>query len=162
CDDYGSANRLARIMLGHGTRSGVSINKKKSEGVSQIGEQELTELKKSTESFTFLGHQISTTSVGPAPHTVGRLKRELAAIIYNNLLLYPKRGEFNPRRIRRGVDLDLKNCIDELRRALYGDLTTDYLRKALAKKKPLRLSTCKLSYYALVKDASLFAHLDGW
>jgi RNA-directed DNA polymerase len=162
CDDYGVANGLARIMLNHGVRSGAGINKKKSEGMSQVGERDLTELKKATESFVFLGHRISTTSVSVAPHTVRRLKREMATIIYNNLLLYPKRGKFNQVRIKRGIDLDLVDCIDELRRSLYGDLSSDYVSQALTNLTPLKLSTSKLSYYALVSDAREFVGLDGW
>lgn len=162
CDDYSVANRLARIMLSHGVRSGAGINKMKSGGISQVGDSDLTELKNSTQSFVFLGHKISTTSVTPAPHTVKRLKRELARIIYNNLLFYPKRGEFSPERFASGFDWDLVNCIDELRRALYGDLSSIYINKALSKQEPLRLSTCKLSYYALVEAAGEFVRLDGW
>jgi RNA-directed DNA polymerase len=162
CDDYGVANRLARIMLAHGVRSGANINKKKSEGISQVGEADLTELKNSTNSFVFLGHEISTTTITPAPHTVKRLKREIARTIYNNLLLYPKRGEFDAKRIAGGFDHDLLECIDELRHSLYGDLSSAYINKALAKQKPLKLTTCKLSYYALVKTASEFGRLDGW
>ena len=91
-----------------------------------------------------------------------RLKREIARIIYNNLLLYPKRGEFDAKRIANGFDQDLLDCIDELRHSLYGDLSSAYINKALAKEKPLKLTTCKLSYYALVKIASEFGRLDGW
>ena len=162
CDDYGIANRLAGIMLTHGVRSGAGINEEKSEGISQVGEERLTELKKASESFVFLGHQISTRGVAPASRTVERLKRELGLIIYHNLLLYPKRGNINPARIAHGVDWDLVDCIAELRRALYGGLSSAYLNGALAKTQPLRLSLCKLSYYALVGDATEFAKLDGW
>jgi hypothetical protein len=162
CDDYGVANRLARILLTHGVRSGADINTKKSGGISQVGKRNLTELNRAVESFPFLGYEISASAVRPAAHTIKRLKGELSLVIYNNLLLYPRRGEFDPRRLRGGIDWDLVECIDELRHVLYGGLSSGYIEKALANRKPLRLSTCKISYYALVTEASEFTKLDGW
>ena len=161
CDDYGTAHRLAGIMLEHGNRSGAEINLIKSPGISLVADPLRAELK-AKQSFCFLGHEISPPGVNPANKTISRIKKRASTIIYRHLLLYPKRGEVNQRRFQQGIDWDLVTCINELRRYLYGPISCESLDGALKKKRPLRLSMCALTFFPLVRHATYFADLDGW
>jgi retron-type reverse transcriptase len=161
CDDYNTAHRLAGIMLEHGNRSGAAINIAKSPGISLVADPSRSELR-AKESFTFLGHQISPSGIHPSAKAIARMKRRTSVIIYQHLLLHPKHGVINPRRFSQGIDWDLVTCINELRRYLYGPISCEHLDGALKKKRPLRLSTCALSFFPLIRWAGLFADLDGW
>jgi RNA-directed DNA polymerase len=161
CDDYATAHQLAGIMLEHGTRSGAAINTAKSPGISLVADPSRAEVK-AKGSFTFLGHEISAAGVCPSARTIFRLKRKLSLIIYQHLLYYPKRGQFNPKRVSSSMDWDLVTCLNELRRHLYGNVPGEYLEGALAKKRPLKLSVGALTYFQHVNSPAIFAKLDGW
>ncbi|HXB68999.1 MAG TPA: reverse transcriptase domain-containing protein [Candidatus Acidoferrales bacterium] len=150
CDDYASAHRLAAIMLSHSKRSGAQINLLKSEGISLLSSPGPAEFE-SKQGFVFLGHEISSSNISPSRRSVARIKRHLSEIIYKHLLLYPKRGEFNPLRINpHGFDWDLVTCINELRRYLYGRVSAAYLADALIGAERLVISSCALSHFPLV------------
>jgi hypothetical protein len=162
CEEYAVASKLARIMLAHSSKCGAEINLVKSEGISLVSTRGLAEFK-TKPSFVFLGHEISSNSISPAPKSVGRLKRQVIRIVYKHLLLYPKKGKFNPNRIApEGFDWDLVTCVNEIRRLLYGRISARHLAQAVIGESPASVTNCALSYFPLVDNPATFRTLDGW
>lgn len=113
----------------------------------------------------YLSHNLSSSGVRLAPKAIRRMKARAARIIYQNLLLQPKRAEFNAARCGAGFhDWDLVTCINELRRYIYGRITEQAVSLALSGIGPVHLTLCALSFYPTVDDSgdAEFRALDGW
>ncbi len=111
-----------------------------------------------------MGHSLSAEGVRISDSSVARIKRRVSTIIYNHLLLQPKRGQVNPERIGDGFwDWDLVTCLNELRRYIYGRISEEFLQKAL-EGGPVNLTRCAMSFYPTVDYAASeqLRALDGW
>jgi retron-type reverse transcriptase len=163
CRDYEQANKCADLMLSHGRRSATEVNFEKSDGISLLTPEKEPEMRPKS-SFHFLGYKIGAHGISLSPKAVKRIKKRISTIIHRHLLLYPKRKQFNPDRIRSsGLDWDMVTCINEIRRSLYGHVTEKTVSGCLGdKSKPLTLTKGLLSYYPLIDQAEIFQELDGW
>jgi hypothetical protein len=163
CDDYNKANACANLMLNHRKRCLTPINLKKSSGISLLTEHERAEIECKTE-FDFLGHSISQNGLSLSIKTQKRIKRRISKIIFQHLLLHPKRGNLSQTRIRKnGTDWDMVTCINEIRDYLYGGLSEARITECLNNKsEPIKLNRCVLSFYPLVDNPEIFKELDGW
>ena len=90
CENYESASRCAKVMLEHGTKAGTEINLLKSAGISVLSSDTEPEMRGKT-GFTFLSHYLTQEGVSFGSKAIERMKRRSVRIIYNNLLLYPKK-----------------------------------------------------------------------
>jgi hypothetical protein len=163
CRNYKQANQCADLMLSHGRRSATEVNIEKSEGVSLFSPEEKAEMR-SKSSFYFLGYEISPSGVSLSPKAVKRIKKKISTIIHRHLLFYPRKKQFNPKRIEpNGLDWDMVTCINEIRRYLYGRVTEKTLSGCLSDKtKPLARTRGLLSYYPLIDQPAKLQELDGW
>jgi hypothetical protein len=163
CRDYEQANLCANFMLSHGRRSQTEVNIEKSEGVSLFTPEERAEIRAKS-SFLFLGYKISREGISLSPKAVIRIKKRISTIIHRHLLLYPKRKQFNAKRIEQGgLDWDMVTCINEIRRYLYGRVTEKTISDCLSdKSKYLARTRGLLSYYPLIDQPETFQELDGW
>lgn len=112
-----------------------------------------------------MSHELSSSSVGIGRKAIARMKRRASTIIYNNLLLQPKRKQFNPTRVGPGFhDWDLVTCINELRRYIYGRVTESSVSAALAGQGRINVTRCVMAFYPLVdySGATVLQELDGW
>lgn len=115
------------------------------------------------ERFDYLGHQFSMSGISISESAKKRIKRRLAKIIYNHLLLYPKRGQFRASRVGPGfVDWDLVTCLNEIRGYIYGGLTELEIHSFLYNDEKLRKVRGLMAFYPLVSLSDAFVELDGW
>ncbi len=163
CDDYNKANACANLMFNHGKRSMTEINIKKSSGISLLDFHNEAEMRTKA-NFEFLGHSISQTGISLSDRTTKRFKKRVSKIIYQHLLLYPRRHSLSSTRVNRnGTDWDMVTCINEIRRYIYGRISEEQITKCINdKSESLKLSRCALSFYPLVDDPEVFKELDGW
>jgi hypothetical protein len=164
CDDYHKADACAKILLSHGDRSGTQINFAKSPGISLLTPDTNAELRHKN-AVDFLAHSLSPAGVGISAIAICRIKRRVATIIYNNLLLQPKRGKVNPERLGTGFsDWDLVTCVNELRRYIYGRISDKALSLALSGIGPVNVTLCAMSFYPTGDSRAQpqLKSLDGW
>lgn len=163
CDSYEKADRCARLLLDHGDRAGTSVNFLKSPGISLLTPDPSPEMRAKRE-LEFLGHSLSGAGVRIADRSISRIKAKAARIIYNHLLLQPKRGDLTPNRIGEDFhDWDLVTAVNELRRYVYGRISESFLVAALDGG-PVNLTRCAMSFYPTVDFAAQqqLRELDGW
>jgi len=164
CDTYEKADACAKLLQAHGDRSGTQINFEKSPGVSLLTNDANAEVRPKR-SVDYLSHNLSFGGVRLAPKAIRRMKARAARIIYQNLLLQPKRAAFNPARCGLGFrDWDLVTCVNELRRYVYGRVTEQALSLALSGIGPVHVTLCAMSFYPTVDESGEagFRALDGW
>ena len=164
CDTYEKANTCAKLLSSHGQRSGTKINYEKSPGISLLTPDPNAEIKRKN-SVDYLGHSLSPSGVAIAKTSIARMKRRCSKIIYNNLLLQPKRGKVNQDRLGPGFhDWDLVACVNELRRYIYGRLSETALSEVLSWQGLPKTTLCAMSFYPNVDEvgAVQIRALDGW
>jgi hypothetical protein len=159
---YEDAVECASVFSSFTDSSGISINETKSKGIRLFAKSdgELSTIN----SFDFLSYKFTPSALDVSSKGVDYIKTRCGKIIYNNLLLHPKRtGKIHRRRIGTGfVDWDLVTCVNELRRYIYGDLSSQQIDDFLADKTNVRAGSGAVSYYCLVDSGSVFRQLDGW
>lgn len=163
-DSYAKACECADLMLSHGEQSGTKINFRKSSGITMLSDASQSEIRQKR-SVIFLSHELSGDGVAIAPRAIARMKKRAARIMYNNLLLQPKRQQFNTTRIGLGFrDWDLVTCVNELRRYIYGRITEASLSAGLSGNERINSTRCALSFYPLVDEegGAVLRQLDGW
>ena len=164
CDSYEKADECAKLLIEHGNRSGTNINFSKSPGVSLLSKDAKAEMHFKP-NVDFLGHNLSSDGISISDRSIQKMKQKVARILYNNLLLQPKRGVIDKSRIGNGFyDWDLVTCVNELRRYIYGRISESSLTKALAGAGRVNLTLCALSFYPTLDEVggSRLKELDGW
>lgn len=159
---YEDALRCADAFYRFSERSGVAINPEKSTGIRIFSDSPM-EMAHVSE-FEFLSYKFTRSGLGVGDKAVASIKRRCARIIYNHLLLYPRRAKaFNAARLGAGFrDWDLVTCVNELRSYIYGGLKQSSVDAYLAGKTNLRNLSGAVSYFALVEESATFRALDGW
>ncbi len=163
CESLEKADLCAKLLLGHGDRSGTKINFLKSPGISLLTQDSSAEIRNKS-SVDYLSHSLSSRGVRISQKSIARMKRRVAKVIYDNLLLQPKRKKFSAARVGIGfADWDLVQCINEIRRYLYGRLTEREISSGISGGR-LHKSLGALTFYPNVDDfgASDIRSLDGW
>lgn len=159
---YEDALRCADAFYRFSERSGVAINSEKSSGIRIFSDNPM-EMAHISE-FEFLSYKFTRAGLRVGDKKVASIKRRCARIIYNHLLLYPRRAKaFNSARLGVGFrDWDLVTCVNELRAYIYGGLKQSSVDAYLAGNSNLRNLSGAVSYFALVEDSAIFRELDGW
>lgn len=156
CDAFNIVNTFSR-------EAGVSINIKKSDGISLLAKDGLAAEIASKSSFNFLGYAIGVDRVSVRDKTVKRIKKQVSYLLYRNLLQplksTPLRGIIIPANDR---DKALLIAMMQIRRYLYGGLLhrdmDDYIK---GRKKSLHFKGV-MSFYPLLNDIEQLKALDGW
>lgn len=184
CKSSVEADEAAELVLNHCDKAGLAVNFDKSDGISRFGPEWVARRHQSRGEggklkIDYLGYSFSYRSVGrrgtPAPHVVRRLsirertldkiRAKLSNIIYCHLLRYPEKGLFAQARVdaKAQIDWDLVTCINDIRVYMYGGISEDELRKALADRSVrLHLNRGVLAFYPLVTDVEQLKQMDGW
>lgn len=159
---YEDALRCADAYLRFSVRSRVEFNNEKSKGI-RIFSDAPAEMDH-TEDFDFLSYRFRRSGLYVSDRAVRNIKRRCSRIIYNNLLLHPRRVKaYRPARIGKGFrDWDLVTCVNELRAFIYGGQRQSTLDDYLVGKVKVRNISGAVSYFSLVEDSSVFRELDGW
>jgi RNA-directed DNA polymerase len=160
---YEDALRCADAFERFSQRSGVAINYDKSSGIRILSDR-AGELSTISE-FDFLSYRFRHSGLDLSDPAIHAIKRRCARIIYNHLLMYPKRVKaVNKARLGRGFrDWDLVTCVNELRRLVYGPRRSQFMMDAyLDGHVTIKMNTGAVSYFCLVSDSKVFRRLDGW
>jgi RNA-directed DNA polymerase len=158
---YCDACKAAELILGWSAQSKVKINHKKSDGISLLTVQGKAEIK-SKQSIIFLGCEISNSGVQPSERRIKRIKMKIASVVNQHLIQAPNKGTFNKERIQPGVDWDLADCINEIRRIIYGRLSEADLTDGLSRNDAREPIRSHMSGLAMVDLPDRFRELDGW
>lgn len=141
---------------------GVSINLRKSEGVSILSESQSSAEFKNKHSVSFIGYSINGDKLSIADKSIEKFKKHISYLIYSNLIQPLKQGNFVTSRINPGVDRDYVVALFQIRRYLYGDLSESQLRKLVSGVAPKIHYRGLMSFYPIVDDENLLKGLDGW
>ncbi|MBB5693520.1 reverse transcriptase domain-containing protein [Muricoccus pecuniae] len=160
---YEDAISIVNTFARFSATTGMPLNQDKSSGVrllTGVGQGEI----RSFPHFSFLGYQFSSGGrLAMSDNRVNGIKRAISRMVYNNLLIYPRRGFFNSSRIGPGFrDWDLATCINEIRRYIYGGRTEKELSDYLDGDTNLWKVRGLMAYYCLVNDHAQLHALDGW
>ncbi|MGB3844983.1 MAG: reverse transcriptase domain-containing protein [Sphingopyxis sp.] len=172
---YADAARVAAQFRLHCRAAGLEINYEKSPGIKYfdigpsldprslfIDHDDAGNLE-TIDKFDFLGHSFSQHGTGLSEKSVKRIKRRISKIVYIHLLLYPRRGQFNPNRLSQtAYDWDLVTCLNEIRRYMYGGLFESEIFAFLTLGTKLRAVRGLMAFYPMVTDSRDLVALDGW
>lgn len=180
CDTDRQAGQGLDLIIRHCSRAGLSVNFKKSDGITEFSPEAIRPNKadaRSKTGFDFLGHRFSFTVVAkrdnPAlvlvrrlsirQRTVRGLKKKLSNIIYSHLLRYPMAGMFKQTRVKKDIDWDVVTCINDLRGYVYGGLPESEIATAL-QDRTMRLHQSRgiMAFFPLINDVVQLKRLDGW
>lgn len=161
--DYGRICKAFSLISEFSNEAGVRINPKKSDGISLITQKGLSAEIQAKASFDFLGYSLSVDSVSIKKRTVSKIKRKISYILYRNLIQPIRSKPFSAVVIPSGgEDPAFLTAIMQIRRYLYGNLTSARLRSYVAGRSKLISFKGLMSYYPLVTDVEQLTALDGW
>lgn len=160
--DYKRVVDAFQVIDRYSRHIGVPLNLKKSDGINLVTNSDLAGEITSKAHVDFLGYRLSLNQICINPTNVGKAKRRISYLVYQNLVQAPKRGLFNTGRIGGQVDLDFIVALAQVRSYLYGGLThkklMEYIR-GVSRKIDFRGF---MSYYPIVTDMEQLKTLDGW
>ncbi|MBS1018121.1 hypothetical protein JK205_04105 [Gluconobacter cerinus] len=140
----------------------IKINEVKSSGINLFSKSQ-GEIR-TINNFTFLGYKFLPESIDISDSSIVRIKNRCSKIIYNHLILHPKRARsINLSRLGSGLtDWDLVTCINELRRYIYGRHSERAIRNFINGDSSISKFYNTISYFCLSENEDTFKYLDGW
>lgn len=143
--------------------TGVRINVAKSAGISLLAKKGMPSEMTSKTGFDFLGYSLSVGAVSIKNSAVARIKNEVGYILAKHLVQplrqAPLRAVIIP---ANNEDRALLSAISEIRRYLYGGLTSTQILNYIHGKTRRIYFKGLMSYYPLITDVSQLRSLDGW
>jgi RNA-directed DNA polymerase len=141
---------------------GSKINLLKSEGVRLLVPEGTREVEmRSTDTVSYLGHELSLRKISLKPGSVQRLKVRIEQLLFANLLREPLNGAQDLRRLT-DLDRDYATFIWQLRRYLYGPLSEVQVRRFQRGGMPPMTFQGAMSYFPLVNDEMQLRQFDSW
>jgi RNA-directed DNA polymerase len=159
--DYAQLCRAVDTLHTMADRIGSPINVEKSGGIRLLVPPGAPSEIKHVAVIEYLGHRISSRSVGIKDRLAQRIKARVNQLLYFNLIKEPEAGTQNPTRLQR-VDRDYVTFVWQLRRYLYGDINERRLRRFQARGIPRRRFRGVMSYFPLIDDDQQLRQLDAW
>jgi RNA-directed DNA polymerase len=161
--DYSAICESFNIVASFSRDAKVSINAKKSDGISLLSKDSLSAEIASKQSFNFLGYAIGVGRVSIRQRTVQRIKKQVSYLLYRNLVQplkhKPLKGLVIPANDR---DVALLTALHQVRRYLYGGLLhRDMVEYIKGERKTLYFKGV-MSFYPLLNDVAQLHELDGW
>jgi retron-type reverse transcriptase len=162
--DYDSIGKSFGVISDFSAAAGIRINTNKSEGISLVTRDGYkSELANTKPAIEFLGYSISPHAVSIKAASIRKIKKQISYLLYRNLIQPLKgsdlRGIIIP---NNGKDPALLTAIMQVRKYLYGGLTSQQLRNYVAGKTNKIFFKGIMSFYPLVNDTKLLKALDGW
>lgn len=160
--DYDAICRAAEQIYALSDLVGAPINQRKSHGVRLLVRRgtRRAEIEK-TEEVGFLSHSIGLADVGMQRDAIGRIKKKIDQLIFNNLLRAPLQGAQDLTRLG-ALDKDYVVLIWQLRRYLYGSMTENDVRRLEHGPMPPVVLSGALARHPLVDDMKFLRDLDEW
>lgn len=152
--DYQKICAAFRIVNEFSCSAKIAINPKKSDGISLLTKEGFpTEFKSAKTSIDFLGYSISVDSVSIKPTSLMRIKKQISYLLYRNLI-QPLRGSKLAGLIipSSGIDPALLTALMQIRRYMYGGLTSQQLRNYISGRSTRIYFKGIMSFYPLVND----------
>ncbi|WP_454845414.1 reverse transcriptase domain-containing protein [Pseudomonas farris] len=141
----------------------IKINTAKSAGINLLKRKGLPAEMSSKDKIDFLGYSLSLGGVSIKDSAVAKLKAQIAYILAKHLLqplkTRPLRALIIPANNR---DKALLSAMAEIRRYLYGGLTSEQILNYLNGRTRRIYFKGLMSYYPLVSDVEQLKMLDGW
>ncbi|QKG54970.1 reverse transcriptase domain-containing protein [Hymenobacter sp. BRD67] len=165
-DSYEKICRAFNIIHEFSNVSGVSINIKKSNGISLLTEKSYSsssEVFKTKTNIDFLGYHLSYNGVAIKDKSFKKAKKQISYILYRNLLQPLNAGITNAVKLPANDDEGaFASAIHQIRRYMYGNLSEHKLRLYLkGKYKHLKFKGL-MSYYPLVDNTQQLKDIDKW
>lgn len=162
CGSYESAVAIEQCFASHCGETGISINRKKSPGISLLAQKE-GEIRAAS-NIDYLGYRFNNDGLTLSSAAIDRIKRRISRLIDLYLIYYINNVGFSHYRVNaaKKFDWDLLGVISEIRNYLYGGLSEMELSDMLANGKKLKKMRGLMSFYALLDDDKPLKHLDGW
>lgn len=143
--------------------AGVRINVAKSAGISLLKKPGMPAEMQAKDYIEFLGYSLSVESVSIRKDAERKIKAQISYILSKHLLQplrnKPLRALIIP---ANNSDRSLISAIAEIRRYLYGGLTSTQILNYINGKTKRIYFKGLMSYYPLVSDARQLKDLDGW
>lgn len=144
-------------------KTGVNINAAKSAGISLLQKAGMPAEMKSKHSIDFLGYSLSVDAVSIKRTAARKIKSQISYILSKHLLQplrsTPLRALIIP---ANDSDRALASAMAEIRRYLYGGLTSTQILNYINGKTKRIYFKGLMSYYPLVTDVDQLKRLDGW
>jgi len=163
--DYASICAAADVLHSRAEAMGVSINQRKSPGISLLlrpGTPPETGEMKSISKVSFLGYDLGIGEAEIKAESIARIKSRLEQLVFNNLLREPLNGCQEPVQLGAAVDRDYVTLLLQMRRYLYGDLTEKQVRRYQRGEVPFRRFKGLMAAYPMLSDSDQLRLLDGW
>ena len=162
--DYQKICDAFTIINEFSSSAGISINARKSDGISLLTKKELpAELKSTKTNIEFLGYSISVNSVSIKDASIKKIQKQISYLLYRNLI-QPLRGKKLKGLIipSNNEDPALLTAIMQIRRYMYGGLSGQQLRNYINGRTKRIYFKGIMSFYPLVNDKDQLRSLDGW
>lgn len=156
CQAFGNIDDFSR-------ETGVQINAAKSAGISLLTKKGMPAEIASKDLIDFLGYSLSVTDVSIKKASVAKIKKQISYILFKNMIqplhTKPFRALIIPANNR---DQALLTAIVEIRRYLYGGLTSTQILNYIHGKTKRIYFKGVMSYYPLLSDIAQLKAIDGW
>ena len=165
CSSYQQALDIENCFVDHCSRSGLTLNTKKSPGIGIISSKQ--EEMRTYKHFDYLGYRFTSKGLSIPEKVEKRIKSKCSRLINIYLIQYPKKHAFDKNRCSSAsavikFDWDLLGLIHELRGYIYGGLQEDQLWDFILKGRKLPKMRGLMGFYCLIDDQKALNKLDGW
>ncbi len=161
--DYAKICEAIACIDDFSRETGVKINMAKSAGISLLKKKGMPAEIASKDSIDFLGYSLSVGAVSIRKKTVENIKSQVSYILAKHLLQplrkLPLKAVIIPANDR---DKALMSAMAEIRRYLYGGLTSTQILNYINGKTRRIYFKGLMSYYPLITDVEQLKELDGW
>jgi retron-type reverse transcriptase len=156
CDAFSCIDDFSRKV-------GVQINVAKSAGISLLKKPGMPAEMQAKDHIDFLGYSLSVGRVSIKQAVSTKIKSEISYILSKHLLQplrsKPLKAVIIPSNNR---DRSLIAAMSEIRRYLYGGLTSDQILNYIHGRSKRIYFKGLMSYYPLINDLGQLKELDGW
>ena len=162
---YDEVCRAVEELHEEADKMGVTINLRKSEGISILRDQSQSEKViefRSKPVVNFIGYGLRRDCISIKESHVKKIKDRISYLIYSNLLEPIRKNKIIPARFAPNFDRDYLVTIGQIRRYLYGDITEASLGRYLSGVTPNIHYRGLMSFYPIITDEALLKNLDGW
>ncbi|WP_375562530.1 reverse transcriptase domain-containing protein [Bernardetia sp. OM2101] len=162
--DYSKISKAFDIIADFSKETGISLNYKKSDGISLLQKTGLkSEFHNSKEFIEFLGYKISCENVGIKDASIYKIKKQISYLLYRNLIQPIRTKSFKAMNLpANNMDKDFITAIMQIRRYLYGNLTEITLKKYLNGTYKRFSFKGIMSFYPLITDENQMIEMDKW
>ena len=163
-DSYSTICEAVEILTQEAAAMQVSINQKKSDGISLLvprSWQEDGEIR-TKRNVRFLGHDLGLEHCEMSSEAQKKIKQRCLSLIYDNLLRELLTDNQNMARITNDLDNDYVALLAQLRRYLYGDLSEKKVKSFQRGHFAYHHFSGVMSAYPLIDDSNSLQELDGW